>query len=282
LVNLKSVHLSPLALAVLAPLMAVAAGATSAPASLSAEQIVAKNIEARGGLQAWRAVRTMSYSGKVDAGGEENPQLPFTMELKRPRKTRLEIEFAHDTAIQVYDGANGWKLRPFLGRKDVEPYNAEELKSSAMESDLDGPLVDYASKGTRVELAGVDPVEGHDAYKLKLVLRGGQVRHLWIDAKTFLEVKIEGAPRRMDGKMHPVEIYYREFGPVSGLTVPHLLETKVLGLTPPRTRPKGKMRPNSYKMTIENVVLNPNLDDSRFTKPDLGVPGGTSKPSASF
>jgi outer membrane lipoprotein-sorting protein len=171
------------------------------------------------------------------------------------RKTRLEIEFANDKAVQVYDGANGWKLRPFLGRRVVEPLSADEMKATSMESDLDGPLVDYSTKGTRVDLEGVEKVEGHDAYKLKLTMKGGQVRHLWVDAQTFLEVKIEGIPRRMDGKMHPVEIYYRDYKSVSGLIVPYVLETTVQGVK------------QSHKMTVESVVVNPKLEDSLFAAP---------------
>jgi outer membrane lipoprotein-sorting protein len=177
------------------------------------------------------------------------------MEMKRPRKMRVEIEFANDKAVQVYDGANGWKLRPFLGRRDVEPFSADELKTASMESELDGPLVDYSTKGTQVDLEGVEKVEGHDAYRLKLTTKGGQVRHLWVDAQTFLEVKIEGVPRRMDGKMRPVEIYYRDYKSVNGLIVPYVLETIVQGAK------------QSHKMTIESVVVNPKLEDSLFAKP---------------
>jgi len=68
--------------------------------------------------------------------------------MKRPGKSRVEIEFAGKTAVQVYDGTNGWKLRPYLNRNDVEPFTAEEAKSEAGKT-LDGPLVDYAAKGTR-------------------------------------------------------------------------------------------------------------------------------------
>ena len=252
---IKKMILSCLALSVLASMEMVAADAPAASAQLTADQVVAKNIAAKGGLQAWQAVQSMSFSGKVDAGGKQNAQLPFVMEMKRPRKTRVEIEFANDKAIQTYDGANGWKLRPFLGRRDVEQFSAEELKSASMESQLDGPLVDYAAKGTKVELAGVEKVEGHDAYKLKLTMKGGQVRHLWVDAQTFLEVKIEGIPRRMDGKMHPVEIYYRDYKSVSGLIVPYVLETTVQGVK------------QSHKMTVESVVVNPKLEDSLFAAP---------------
>src|ERR1700731_597961 len=116
------------------------AGGNAATAStqLTAAQIAEKNVSARGGLQAWRAVKTMSMSGKMDAGGTQNVQLPFVLEKKRPRKTRLEIQFAGQTAVQTYDGVAGWKLRPFMGRKTVEPFTAEELGLAAAEAELDG------------------------------------------------------------------------------------------------------------------------------------------------
>jgi outer membrane lipoprotein-sorting protein len=232
------------------------AAVPNAPDQLTAAQIIDKDIAARGGLQAWRAIQTLSFSGKMEAGGKKNAQLPFLMELKRPRKSRVELEFAKDKAIQVYDGTNGWKLRPFLNRKDVERFTPDELKAASMESDLDGPLVDYAAKGTRVELERVEDVEGRAAYKLKLTMKSGQVRHLWVDTQTFLETKIEGTPRRMDGRMRAVEIYYRDYKNVNGLMVPYVLETTVQGVR------------QSRKITVETVLVNPKLDDSLFAAPN--------------
>lgn len=236
--------------------LALIGGASpQAPAKLTAAQIVEKNVSAKGGLRAWRAVQTISFSGKMDAGGKAKVQLPFVLEKKRPGKTRIELVFANDTAVQVYDGVNGWKLRPYLGRRDVEPYSPEELKSAAFESDLDGPLVDYATKGNKVELEGVEKVENHDAYKLKLTMKGGQVQHIWVDTETFLDVKVEGTPRRMDGKMRPVSIYLRDYKDVNGLMIPYVSETAVQGYK------------DTHKIIIENVVVNPKLEDSLFTKP---------------
>jgi hypothetical protein len=186
-------------------------------------------------------------------------QLPFKLEMKRPNKSRLEVEFAGKTAVQVYDGANGWKLRPFLNRDEVEPFTAEEAKSESNKADMEGPLVDYAAKGTKVALAGVEPVEGHAAYKLKLTLKNGDVQHIWIDAQSFLDVKVEGIQRRMDSKMRSVWIYQRDFRSVQGVKVPYVLETVVEGF------------PQSHKMTLESVAVNRKLDDSRFTKPQVMV-----------
>jgi hypothetical protein len=265
---------------------------TATAASLSVVQIIDRNVAAKGGLRAWQQVRTLSMAGKIDAGrartdggraatvqdpvqakaqikaelrqvvfGKTAPdaakeiQLPFQMELTRPFKSRLEIAFQGDTAVQVYDGTAGWKLRPFLGRRQVEPFSAEELKAASEQQALDGPLVDYAAKGTQVALEGSEMVEGSNAYKLKLTLKNGDVRHLWIDAQTFLDVKIDAAPRRVDGKLRTVVTYFRDYKPVDGLQIAHRLETAVEG------------EPGTQRILIEKVALNPVLEPSRFTKP---------------
>ncbi len=261
---------------------------------LTAAQIVARNVAARGGLKAWRAVQTMTETGKLGAGGDqrepqaalpaikhagkqatprassprlkEEAQLPFTLELERPRRMRLEIEFAGKKAVQVYDGANGWKIRPFLNRMEVENYSEDELSKAALQSDLDGPLVDFEAKGSKVELEGTEKVEDKDTYRLKITDKNGHAQHVWIDAKTFLEAKVEGTPRRLDGLQHPVEIYYRDYRTVDGLQIPFLLETRVL----PAASASKSVRQSSFpaeKIVIDKVELNSKLDASLFTKP---------------
>ncbi|MBV8073532.1 MAG: hypothetical protein JO270_26795 [Acidobacteriaceae bacterium] len=275
--------------------LAVAADTPKA-ATLSASAIADKNIAARGGLNAWQAVQTMTLTGKLSAGGNqraalempgstaaqklvsarpvEEMQLPFTMELKRPRKMRFELQFNGQTAVQVFDGANGWKLRPFLNRRVVEPYTAEEMKMASMQADLDGPLMDYAAKGTRVDLDGTEKLDNRDTYKLKLTMKNGQVVHVWIDAQTFLEAKIEGQPRRLDGTYHPVEIYFSDYRAVNGLQIPFLLETKVLPVAKNALGFKDPPVP-AEKTVIDSVVINPKLDEAQFTKPEIQVASNT-------
>jgi outer membrane lipoprotein-sorting protein len=245
----------------IAGLVAPAARAAEAKraAGLSAEQIVARNVKARGGLEAWRAVRTLKMSGEMDAGGTTDAQLPFVLSMKRPRKSRLEITFAGKNATQVYDGSQGWKVRPFLNRDDVEPFTQAEARSAASTAELDGPLVDYAKKGTRVELAGNEKVEGKETYKLKLTLKSGEKRFVWVDKKTFLEAKTSGEPRKLDSRPHDVAIYYRDYRKVSGLKVPYVLETVVQGVK------------KSHKMTFHTVTVNPPLEDALFARPSAMV-----------
>src|SRR5437879_13203276 len=96
----------------------------------------------------------MDLMEKKKDEADKQVQLPFLMEMKRPRKSRVEIEFAGKTALQVYDGTNGWKLRPFLNRNEVEPFTREELKSEAAKSDLEGTMLDYRVKGHNWKLKG--------------------------------------------------------------------------------------------------------------------------------
>src|ERR1700752_4809854 len=255
--------------------LSVTAVAAGKPAVLSAEQIADRHVTARGGLSAWRALQTLSVSGKLDAGTgdsikrsatlaqqgagasgrraqraaaaavkaeSEQVQLPFRMEIKRPHKSRLEIDLAGKTAVQVYDGEHGGKFRPYLNRDDVEPFNAEEAKAQESREALDDPLMDYTVRGTRIALEGTEAVDGHDAYKLKLTLKNGDTQYLWIDANTFLDVKVEGIPRRMDGRLHHVWVYQRDFRKVDGLMMPFVLETAVDGF------------PGTHKMLIEKAA----------------------------
>jgi outer membrane lipoprotein-sorting protein len=264
-VSLFAGYLLSLGAAANIPVIAAAA-AEHAPASLGVDQIVERNVAARGGLAAWRAAKTLTIAGEMDAGGKPNHALPFVLKEKRPRKSRLEIVFKDQTSVQVYDGAQGWKVRPFLNRNEVETYTAAEIKSAAAEQDLDGPLVDYAAKGTQIVLAGSEAVEGHRAYKLKLTLRNGDKRNLWIDAGTFLELKMEGEPRKLDGRLHNVAVYFRDYKTEHGLTTARLQETAVEGVK------------QTYKMTISRVAVNEPLDDSLFQRPQLAAlatPGPT-------
>jgi len=257
---------------------------------MTAAQVLDKHIAARGGAQAWKSVQALRLSGKIDAGkGDNNAramqmvkaskkasgkgtareiaaadgprdsdrqvELPFSLDLKRPNKTRLEIVFAGKTAVQVYDGQNGWKLRPYLDRDDVEAFTPDEARTEAARDDLDGPLIGAAAKGARLELVGAELVEGQPAYKLKVTQKSGSSRDVWIDAKTFLDVKMDGFPRRMDGKERKVYVYQRDFRSVQGVMIPFVLETAVDGYS------------DTHKMTVEKAVVNPPLDESLFTKP---------------
>jgi hypothetical protein len=246
-----------------------AADPSSTSGQPSAAQIVERVIAARGGPAAWHGLETVKWKGKLGAGAttyetvskghlqtkhRDEAMLPFTFEYKRPVKMRLEIQFNGQTSVQVYDGASGWTLRPYLGRSDWEPYTAEQLRQASTQPGIAGYLIDYARRGAHVDLVGTEKVEDQPNYKLKVTEKDGRVRHVWVNARTYLETKLEGEPRKLDGKVHNVEIRLRDYRTDGQLVFPHIIETHVTGLA------------RAEQIIIDSVSVNPQIADSRFAK----------------
>ena len=253
-------------LAMTGPLCAVAlaaaavAGPKATVTSLSAEQIVARNVAARGGLEAWRRVGTMVWVGHIQSAHAPVASMPFTLEQQRPNKTRFEISALGQKSVRVFDGTQGWKLRAAqnAGRPDAQPFAAEELKFARAGEGIDGPLIDSAAKGNLVTLEGLDEIEGHTAYRLEVRLLAGERDRLWIDAKSFLDIRCDrvvdgpgpaGLPRKV------VTLLYRDYKTFDGLKMPAVIETSGDAHSPPD------------RMVIERVLLNPPLGPWAFVNP---------------
>ena len=225
-------------------------------AKLSAEQIVAKNVAARGGLPAWRKIETMVWVGHMESADPSTPGLRFVLEQKRPNKTRFEVAALAQKTLRVFDGAHGWKVRPDReGGVTAEPYSPQDLKFAKEAQGIDGPLIDYQAKGISVGLAGVETIEGRKTYRLHVKLASGDVHDVWIDAKTFLDVKYDRTSYTTTGAHGTVSVFYRDYKTIEGLEIPGILE---IGSG------SGKV---ADRMVIENIALNPPLEDTLFARP---------------
>jgi len=139
----------------------------------SVDDIIAKNVEAHGGMEKLKSVQTLRVTGKLQEG---DFRARFVQEIKRPDKVREETIIQGLAEIEAYDGKTGWRVLPFGGRKDAELLSDDDLRGLIVEADLDGPLADYKAKGHTAELVGHDSVEGTDCYKIKLTLKNGEDR----------------------------------------------------------------------------------------------------------
>jgi hypothetical protein len=239
------------------PSLAVA-GDPAPEYGLSADQIVEKNVAARGGLDAWRKVQSMVWVGHIDSANAPVPNLPFALVQQRPNKTRFEIKVQNQISLRVYDGAHGWKVRPTSGGKPaLQPYTGEERSFAVNGQSIDGPLMDYQAKGVTVALDGIDEVEGHKAYRLNVNPPTGTGHHVWIDATTFLDVKSDREYRDAHGHSGMLSVFYRNYKTIDGLQIPLMIES---GLDIAKA---------SDKMVIDKVVLNPPLDATAFAKPNI-------------
>src|SRR6266704_1029480 len=107
------------------------------------DEIIVQNIQARGGLEKLKAIRTLRTTVKFSDGSF---RAEFRQENKRPGKVREEFIVQSMAQIQAYDGKTGWQISPFSGRKDPDLMSQDDMKSLIMDGDMDGPLVDYKEK----------------------------------------------------------------------------------------------------------------------------------------
>lgn len=221
------------------------------PADLTLDQVLAKHYEARGGLEAIKAVNTVRSKGDFAMGPI---QAPFVTEVKRPGKMRLEFTVQGMTGIQAVDGDTGWQVMPFMGKTDPEPMTEEELRNFKNQADIDGPLVDWKAKGHRVELLGTEEIEGADAYKLKIDLKSGDEIIAYLDAEYFLDLKWD-ITTTMRGQPVKVGTSFGDYKEVEGLTLAHVMTQTMEGM------------PGGQTFTIKQYEMNVDMPDARFVMP---------------
>ncbi len=231
--------------------------AAAAAPNLGVEQILERNAAARGGLEAWRKAQTMVWGGHVERADGSGAGMPFMFFQKRPNRTRFEIVVDKAKAVRVFDGDQGWKLRPAAsGRPEVQPYTEEERRAARDALVIDGPLLDGKAKGVDVKLDGLDEVEGRQAFRLVARLPSGATERVWVDAETFLEVKYD-RPARDAAGAPSTAVYLRNYKAFEGLQIPFTIETRTPG------------GPVGDRLVIERIAIGTPLPDGMFARPDL-------------
>ena len=223
--------------------------ASVAPAE-TVDQIVARQVAARGGREALAAVRTLRMTGHADAGPGRHAIV--RREFARPGRLRTEFEFQGTTGVYVWNGTSGWQVSPLDGQLDVGPLSPEAAALSAEQADIEGPLVDWKAKGHSVELLGRAELPGGAADELKVTLKSGVVRHVWVDAKSSLMVKT-ASTRKVKGHETTFEVVYGDYRETAGVRFARSIEIETRG------------RPQRLRIVVDSVEVNPPLDDSRFS-----------------
>ena len=218
------------------------------------DELVSKNIEAKGGATALRDLQSLRLTGKllVQQGGEI--ELGYLEIKKRPDEVRTEASLQGMTQIQAYDGKEGWKVSPFFGRKDPERMSADDVKALIEDSEIDGALVDWKAKGSTVEYLGTEDVDGTPAHKLKVVRKNGDVSFVFLDPDHFLEIRVL-TQRMRHGAHEEVETDLGDYEKAGGVFVPTSIEAGRKGA------------PDKQRVIIDKIEANVAVDDAKFHFP---------------
>ena len=242
------------------------ASAQPAPAQ-TADEVVAKVLDARGGLDKAKAVQSERITGVIYF----NPEMygPFLAEFKRPGKMHNEVTIQNKTVVRTFNGKDGgWVLNPFVGKTAPEPMSADDVKDAENESDFDGPLVDSKAKGNVIELAGTEKVEGQDAIILKVTHKDGTVSNYSFDAKTYLLAKWSGVDT-VNGQTVTRETYFHDYRDVNGLKFAFELDSN---------NPGGGE--GGQKIVVSKIEIDPQIDESHFGKPATPAAAPADSPAA--
>ena len=214
------------------------------------DEIVQKHIAASGGLEAMKSKNSMRMTASFEMQGTP---LQMTLVRKRPNLQRSDVSFQDSSIIDAFDGVTRWKVNPFLGMSQPTKATPEETAESADTADFDGPLVDSASKGCKVELVGKEMVDGKEAYKLKVTSASGQTQDTYIDAATY---HLARTVRTAQTEMGPqaIDVKSSDYRMVDGVAVAHSTQITV--------------GPMDLNMTVDKVEWNVDLPDTLFKMPE--------------
>jgi hypothetical protein len=233
--------------------LAVSAVCAQDKPQLTVDELVAKNVAAKGGADALRALQSVRLNGKMLVN-EGQLQLAYAETKKRPDEVRTEATLQGMTAVEAYDGKEGWRISPFQGRKDPEKMSADDAKPLMEDAEIDGPLVNWKEKGSTLECVGREDVDGTSAYKIKVVRKNGDVNFVYLDPDHFLEIRIL-TQRIRHGAQEETETDVGDYEKIGGVFIPFSIETGRKG------------DPDKQKVVIEKAEANVPVDEAIFHFP---------------
>lgn len=236
------------ALALLSTILSLASGPASAQ---TADEIIARSFEARGGLAKVKAIHSLRMTGRATVA--PGTEAPMTVEIQRPSSLRLEFTFDGKTAVQAYDGRRAWGIAP--GETQPRALPGEAARSMSQQTDLEGPLADYAQKGHKVQLVGREKLKGKDVFRLRVTRNDGDVEDHLIDATSYLPVLVS-VERTVRGTTIQSETRFGDYRPIrGGYLWPFRLESGAAG------------RSERQVMQLDGVDVDPEIDAARFAMP---------------
>ncbi|MEZ4360989.1 MAG: hypothetical protein R3B48_12470 [Kofleriaceae bacterium] len=240
--------------------IATALALPSASQAQTVQDVLAKNLAARGGQARVAALQSLRTTGKVVFGGRGfSVEAEVGMLQKRPGSMRLEVTLQGLTQINAYDGREGWTISPFQGRREAERQSADDARGLAQQADLDGPLIGWQRDGHRVELLGTEDVDGTPALKLRVNRKDGDLQYIYLDPDTYLEIRATTV-QRVRGAETITETDYGAYQQVAGVWFPFSVESGQQG------------QPRNFRLTIERIEANVTVDDALFRFPAAGSP----------
>lgn len=214
----------------------------------TADEVISKYSAALGGLDAFNKVTSAKMTGTVT---QQTMDMPITTQIINNKAARTDIEVMGYQIINVYNNGTGWKQNHFAGIETPTEITGTELFDAKAQASLVNHLMDYKSRGHKVELLGQEDVEGVKCYKISLVNKDdNKTTTYYINTGDYLLIK-SVTPREMQGQEVEVETFYSDFKEVNGLKFAMTRIQKIMGQ-------------DFASIKLDKVELNVKIDENIF------------------
>ena len=240
--------------------LAVLLAASLFSQELTLDQILERNLAAIGGETAVREIQTLKMTATMVVAG--TAEVPMTTMIRRPNLIRTEVVYQGQPVITAFDGTVAWMIPP--GSKDPQKMD-EKSAASLSSADLDSSVGDLSAlkdAGHRFELVSKEDVAGKPAHKIRVTRKGGATTVYFLDAETFLPVKIVSTVPQMGQNME-VESFPTGYAKEGAIVIAHSIENKVQGRS-------------MMQVTVKKVEINTPLEDGLFQMPAAEKPADKS------
>ncbi len=234
-------------------------------AAITAEEIVAKNVEARGGAAALASLKSLRRTGRFVRPGR-NVLITLSDVKARPGMIRQETTYQGLTQVQAWDGEKAWQIQPFEGRKEPSYMSQDDARPFRLAADLDGPWVNSKAKGHALEYLGTEDVDGTLAHKLRVRLKRGGDLTVWIDPDTWMVIR-DLQRKLARGAEQEIETDYGDYEKVGGVFVP------MSEASGPRNSPVS----SRDESVFEKVEANMATPSEAFAFPANAAPAGAGR-----
>jgi hypothetical protein len=192
----------------------------------TADDIIQKYSKAMGGLAAFNAIKTMKTTGTITTQGVD---LALTSQIINGKAVRSDVQAMGQSVINSYKDGKGWKINPFAGVTTITDMTPEELIDFKSQSMIANQLMDYKTRGHKVELQGQEDVEGVKTYKIKLTNKDDNKVTTYFISVTDNTIVKSVSTRQLQGQDIEIETFYSDIKDFNGLKFPMVRTQKMQG-----------------------------------------------------
>ena len=216
----------------------------------TADEVVNKWVTAMGGHDKLKSIRTIYTENEVNI--MNNPASNTTW-IADGKGYKSVTDFSGQKIIDCYLTQGGWSVNPLAGQATAISMPPAQVKMGQIQMAAGGPLLDYSSRGYKLELQGRDKVNGASVFKILLTTGDGLPVNYYISDSSYLILK-ESVKMNANGQDFEITWVKSDYRKTPyGFILPYSTELSFPGV--------------SINFSVKKIEVNKDFDAAIFEMP---------------